>query len=123
MHLGGRHEFSTFRLSLGSVLAEGLGEDEINEEALTAWMHEHLWLVAVPVADADSLGDVETDVLAELNATQPGQGQAGCSASPALGIEEEARPARTLLRSSGLITASQANLMPFQKNSITSRLR
>ena len=36
MHLGGRHEFSTFRLSLGSVLAEALGEDEINEEALTA---------------------------------------------------------------------------------------
>ena len=67
MHLGGRHEFSTFRLSLGSVLAEALGEDEIDEEALTAWMHEHLRLVAVPVADADTLGDVETDVLAELN--------------------------------------------------------
>jgi hypothetical protein len=67
MHLGGRHEFSTFRLSLGSVLAEALGEDEINEEALTAWMHEHLRLVAVPVTDADTLGDVETDVLAELN--------------------------------------------------------
>lgn len=67
MHLGGRHEFSTFRLSLGSVLAEALGEDEINEEALTAWMHEHLRLVAVSVTDADSLGDVETDVLTELN--------------------------------------------------------
>ena len=30
-------------------------------------MHEHLRLVAVPVADADTLGAVETDVLAELN--------------------------------------------------------
>lgn len=67
MHLGGRHEFSTFRLSLGSVLAKALGEDEIDEAALTAWMHEHLRLVAVPVADADTLGHVETDVLAELN--------------------------------------------------------
>lgn len=67
MHLGGRHEFSTFRLSLGSVLAEALGDDAINEEALTAWLHEHFRLVAVPVADADTLGDVETDVLAELN--------------------------------------------------------
>ena len=67
MHLGGRHEFSTFRLSLGSILAEAWGHDEIDEEALTAWMHAHLRLVAIPVADADTLGDVETDVLAELN--------------------------------------------------------
>ena len=67
MHLGGRHEFSTFRLSLGSVLAAARGADEIDEVALTAWMHAHLRLVAVPVADADTLGDVETDVLAELN--------------------------------------------------------
>lgn len=67
MHLGGRHEFSTFRLSLGSVLAEARDEREIDEEALTTWMHEHLRLVPVPVADADTLGNVETDVLAELN--------------------------------------------------------
>ena len=67
MHLGGRHEFSTFRLSLGSVLAEARDEREIDEEALTTWMHEHLRLVPVPVTDADTLGDVETDVLAELN--------------------------------------------------------
>jgi hypothetical protein len=67
MHLGGRHQFSTFRLSLGSILAEARGDDEIDEAALTAWMHAHLRLVAVPVADADTLGDVETDVLGELN--------------------------------------------------------
>jgi len=67
MHLGGRHEFSTFRLSLGSVLAEARGETEIDEVALTTWMHDHLGLVTVPVADADSLGDVETGVLAALN--------------------------------------------------------
>ena len=67
MHLGGRHQFSTFRLSLGSILAEARGDDEIDEAALTAWMHAHLRLVAVPVADADTLGDVETDILGELN--------------------------------------------------------
>lgn len=31
MHLGGRHEFSTFRLSLGSVLAEADSRNEIDE--------------------------------------------------------------------------------------------
>lgn len=67
MHLGGRHQFSTFRLSLGAILAETRGDDEIDEAALTAWMHAHLRLAAVPVADADTLGDVETDVLGELN--------------------------------------------------------
>ena len=67
MHLGGRHEFSTFRLSLGSVLAESRGEEEIDEPGLTAWMHEHLRLIAVPVDDADTLGDVETEVLKQLD--------------------------------------------------------
>jgi hypothetical protein len=67
MHLGGRHEFSTFRLSLGSVLAESRGDQEIDEPGLTAWMHEHLRLIAVPVNDADTLGDVETKVLQQLD--------------------------------------------------------
>lgn len=63
MHLGGRHEFSTFRLSLGSVIAEARGESGIDELALTAWMHEHLRVVAIPVDDPDTLGQVETRVL------------------------------------------------------------
>jgi len=67
MHLGGRHEFSTFRLSLGSILAEASKAPEIDERALTDWMHAHLRLVAVPVADADTLGAVETEVLTDLN--------------------------------------------------------
>lgn len=79
MHLGGRHEFSTFRLSLGSVLAESRGEEEIDEPALTAWMHEHLRLIAVPVDDADTLGDVETEVLQQLD--------------PALNLDKVARNA------------------------------
>lgn len=67
MHLGGRHEFSTFRLSLGSIIAAAAGEEEIDEARLTSWMHAHLRLIAVPVSDADTLGDVETEVLRQLN--------------------------------------------------------
>ncbi|HJQ46907.1 MAG TPA: hypothetical protein VJ870_11380 [Amycolatopsis sp.] len=67
MHLGGRHDFSTFRLSLGSILASARRESEIDEERLTAWMHEHLRLVAIPVENPDTLNDLETEVLAALN--------------------------------------------------------
>lgn len=67
MHLGGRHEFSTFRRSIGSILASALQSPEIDELALTSWMHEHLRVVAVPVADADTLDDLETTVLTELD--------------------------------------------------------
>ena len=67
MHLGNRHSFSTFRYSLGSVLAEQRGDSQIDEDALTAWMHQHLAVVALPVSDAATLGSVETAVLRELN--------------------------------------------------------
>lgn len=67
MHLGGRHEFSTFRRSLGSILAAARGEDAIDEEGLTRWMRERLSLIAIPVVDADVLDNLETKVLAELD--------------------------------------------------------
>lgn len=67
MHLGSRHDFSTFRRSLGSILTEARGADEIDEAHLTAWMHAHLRVVAVPVEDADALDGLETRVLAELD--------------------------------------------------------
>jgi hypothetical protein len=67
MHLGGRHEFSTFRLSLGSILANACGEAEIDEDRLTAWMYEHLRLMPVPVDDVEALDGLETAVLAALN--------------------------------------------------------
>ena len=67
MHLGGRHEFSTFRLSLGSILAHARGEPEIDEAALTLWMHDHLRVIAIPVADADILNSLETAVLTILD--------------------------------------------------------
>jgi len=67
MHLGGRYQFSTFRLSLGSILASASDAYEIDEAALTAWMHEHLRLVTVVVDDADALDQLETNVLATLD--------------------------------------------------------
>ncbi len=67
MHLGGRHEFSTFRLSLGSVLACAFEQPQIDEDALTAWMHEHLRLVTITVEDPDTLNDLETLVLGDLD--------------------------------------------------------
>lgn len=67
MHLCGRHQFSTFRLSLGSALAAARGETHIDEDRLTEWMHAHLRVIALPVADADTLGELETAVLGLLD--------------------------------------------------------
>ena len=67
MHLGGRYRFSTFRRSLGSVLAAAAGADEIDESALTLWMHQHLHVIAIPVEDADRLDDLESAVLTALD--------------------------------------------------------
>lgn len=67
MHLGGRHEFSTFRRTLGSILAAAAGADDIDEERLTEWMHEHLRVIAVPHDDPDTLGRLESEVLEQLD--------------------------------------------------------
>lgn len=67
MHLGKRHNLSTLRLSIGSTLAEAHGWPAIDEAELTAWMHAHLRVLAIPVSDADTLRDLETEILAELD--------------------------------------------------------
>lgn len=67
MHLGGRHEFSTFRRTLGSVLASARGEATIDENALTRWMNEHLAVRVAIVPDADALGRLEQDVLGVID--------------------------------------------------------
>lgn len=67
MHLGGRHEFSTFRRTLGAIIASSRDETAIDEIALTRWMHEHLRVIAVPFEDADTLGRLEEDVLLRLD--------------------------------------------------------
>jgi hypothetical protein len=74
MHLGGRREFSTFRRTLGSVLAHARGEPTIDEVLLTAWMNAHLKVVAVPFDDADTLGHLEEGVLRTLDPPRIGRG-------------------------------------------------
>jgi len=66
MHLGGRANLSTFRLTLGSILWPLWG-GAADEEALTAWMERHLRVVPVSMDDGDVLDEVETAVLAELD--------------------------------------------------------
>ncbi|RZL82965.1 MAG: hypothetical protein EOP32_09370 [Rhodococcus sp. (in: high G+C Gram-positive bacteria)] len=79
MHLGGRHEFSTFRKTLGSILANTTGSSTIDEEALTIWMKQHLKVLAVPHHDADTLGKLEDDVLRKID---PPLNLQGMSPSP-----------------------------------------
>ncbi len=67
MHLGGNHEFSTFRRTLGAILASAAGTTSVDEAQLTKWMHEHLAVIAVPSDDADALGHLEQAVLKRLD--------------------------------------------------------
>lgn len=77
MHLGGNHEFSTFRRTLGSILVSATGVRTIDESVLTEWMHHHLRVVIVPFQDRDTLGRLEKDVLATLDPPLNLQGVAG----------------------------------------------
>jgi hypothetical protein len=54
MHLGARREFSTFRRSLGSILARARQETIIDEPRFTSWMNQHLRVIAVPLDDPDT---------------------------------------------------------------------
>lgn len=88
MHLGGRHEFSTFRRTLGSILAHARYESTIDEANLTAWMNDHLKVVAVPFEDADTLGRLEAAVLGRLD---PPLNLMGMAASPVRARVKELR--------------------------------
>jgi len=67
MHLGSRHGFSTFRRTIGSILATQQGWAHIDEGQLTHWMEQHLRVVPLPFPDADELGRMEVSVLAALD--------------------------------------------------------
>jgi len=67
MHLAGNHEFSTFRRTIGAILAAAGGTNRINEQELTEWMRAHLRVIAVPFDDRDELGRLEKRVLAALD--------------------------------------------------------
>lgn len=66
MHLGSRSNFSTFRLTLGSVLGEKAGSVGINEDQLSVWMYEHLAVIPVDVEDGDVVDGLETEVQTEV---------------------------------------------------------
>jgi hypothetical protein len=80
MHLGGNSQFSTFRLTLGAILSRARGHDTIDEAALTRWMLDHLAVIAIPYEDADTLGRLETEVLATLDPPLNLQGMPSTSA-------------------------------------------
>lgn len=67
MHLGKKHEFSTLRRSLGSVLAHAYGQQTIDEAQLTRWMYAHLRVVTISVTNADALDALETRILGDLD--------------------------------------------------------
>lgn len=67
MHLGGRANLSTFRTSLGAILSDTLWSGALDEARLTQWMYKHLRVIPLPIDDADTLGDVETQVLSRLD--------------------------------------------------------
>lgn len=92
MHLAGRHEFSTFRRTLGSILANRDGRETIDETGLTGWMTQHLRVLALPYRDADSLGRLEDAV---LKAIDPPLNLQGMSSTPVrLRLRELRRPHR-----------------------------
>lgn len=74
-HLRGKVRNSTFRLTLAAVLVEPLELELIgskklspaSERRLSGWIEEHLEVAVHPYGDRDSLADLETRVLAELN--------------------------------------------------------
>jgi hypothetical protein len=79
MHLGRNHRFSTFRRTLGAILAEGGGHQHIDEGRLTTWMNDHLTVVTIPFGDPDTLGRLEELVLREID---PALNLKGMTATP-----------------------------------------
>jgi len=74
LHLRGNIRGSTFRQTLAAVLVQTLGLQVVGpnrlnqegEEQLSAWMAEHLRVIAQPYLDRDKLGAMETAILARL---------------------------------------------------------
>ena len=76
MHLAGKHEFSTFRRTLGAILAADSGSTAVDEQALSDWMRAHLRVVTVWFDDRDELGRLEKRVLTALDPPLNLQGMA-----------------------------------------------
>lgn len=76
MHLAGNHEFSTFRRTLGAILAAEVGSTDVDEQKLSDWMRDHLRVVTISFDDRDELGRLEQRVLAALDPPLNLQGMA-----------------------------------------------
>lgn len=63
MHLGNVSDFSTFRRTLAAILGPLLGLNGEDDPGLLDWIKMHLSVIAVPVPDADRLGQIESEVL------------------------------------------------------------
>ena len=66
MHLGGRVNLSTFRLTLAAILQPPVA-GALDEAAVTEWMKSHLSIAALPMSGGDAIDEIETAVLAILN--------------------------------------------------------
>lgn len=64
-HVRGRRSVSTFRRTLGAVLDLARGTP-ITRPELTVWIHEHLAVVPMVVEDAETLGELEEQVVRQL---------------------------------------------------------
>ena len=67
MHLAGKHEFSTFRRTIGAILAAERDSTDVDELALSEWMRAHLRVATVAFDDRDDLGRLEKRILAALD--------------------------------------------------------
>jgi hypothetical protein len=67
MHISGAAEFSTFRQTLAAILAPVIGMTSDDDPQLSAWIKAHLRVIAVPVPDAERLGQAEVAVLEALD--------------------------------------------------------
>lgn len=65
--MGGAAEFSTFRRTLAAILRPVLPLVAENDPRLSAWISDHLQVIALPMPDADSLGQIEVAVLDALD--------------------------------------------------------
>lgn len=95
MHLAGNHEFSTFRRTLGAILASAAGATQVDEAGLSEWMNVHLRVVTVPFEDRDQLGRLEGRVLSVLD---PPLNLQGMASTP---VRKRLRELRKMVTSGG----------------------
>ena len=85
MHLAGNHEFSTFRRTIGAILAAEIGSTDVDEQALSEWMRAHLRVVTISFDDRDELGLLEKRILTALDPPLNLQGMPSSSVRSRLG--------------------------------------